>query len=453
MANPAPTINYQLTTTGVCLAVLSLLAPLLVGVKEFGIIPLMDASIVDNSSGLLLVASLRLVVLNTLRALPLYTGVLLTAEGLGLFCSRIPFLALLPILFIPAAYEFIHAMYGITYDFGTPAFALTLGVLLFSKVRYMARRVIHKIFIFSLLLFGLEWLDIVPMLSGFWFGRGEISTDIKLIASFLNANDVLNITGLAFCSIFVANAFITARLLSVYTREIQAVEQARQLENLAAQLSLQALENRSLREMQSLVHDLKTPLTTIQGLADVISMGDENDPVCEYARHISEASNKMSVMISELLKDDVRQILSAAELVEYSAAHMPQLNRLCGFSMVLPKQSPLVSVNKIQMSRAISNILENALEAVNPSSGKIVVTLSVSANHAVLTVTDNGPGITATHLQRIWEVGFSTKSSSGIGLSFVREVIEKNGGIISADSQLGRGTTFTIKLPEVLASE
>ena len=165
-------------------------------------------------------------------------------------------------------------MYGITYDFGIPAFALTLGVLLFSRLRQMARRVIHKIFIFSLLLFGLEWLDIVPVLSGFWFGRGEVSTDIKLIATFLHAQDVFNITGLAFASIFVANAFITARLLSVYTKEIQAVEQARQLEKLASQVTLQALENRSLREMQSLVHDLKTPLTTIQGLADVIAMGD-----------------------------------------------------------------------------------------------------------------------------------------------------------------------------------
>lgn len=453
MASTAPAINYPLTATGVCLAGLSLLAPLLIGIKEFGIIPLMDASIAGNSAGLLLVASLRLVVLNTLRALPLYTGVLLAAEGLGLFRSRTPFLALLPVLFIPAAYESIHALYGITYDFGTPAFALTLGVLLFSKVQYMARRVIHKIFIFSLLLFGLEWLDIVPLLSGFWFGRGEISTDIKLIAAFINAKDVLNITGLTFCSVFVANAFITARLLSVYTREIQAVEQARQLEQLAAQLSLQTLENRALREMQSLVHDLKTPLTTIQGLADVISMGDVQEPVREYAHYISETSNKMSVMITELLKDDVRQVVSAAELVEYAAAHMPQLNRLCGFSMVLPKQAPLVSVNKIQMSRAISNILENGLEAVDPLSGKIVVTMYICASQVVLTVADNGPGISDEHLERIWEVGFSTKSSSGIGLPFVREVIERNGGSIFANSHLGQGTTFIITLPEVVASE
>jgi signal transduction histidine kinase len=317
----------------------------------------------------------------------------------------------------------------------------------------MARRVIHKIFIFSLLLFGLEWLDIVPLLSGFWFGRGEISTDIKLIAAFINAKDVLNITGLTFCSVFVTNAFITARLLSVYTREIQAVEQARLLEQLAAQLSLQTLENRALREMQSLVHDLKTPLTTIQGLADVISMGDAQEPVREYAHYISETSNKMSVMITELLKDDVRQVVSAAELVEYSAAHMPQLNRLCGFSMVLPKQASLVSVNKIQMSRAISNILENGLEAVDPLSGKIVVTMYICAGQVVLTVADNGPGISEEHLERIWEVGFSTKSSSGIGLPFVREVIERNGGIIFANSQIGQGTTFTITLPEVFVCE
>jgi signal transduction histidine kinase len=449
---PASAINWQLTSRGTCLAGLSLLAPLLIGVKEFGILPLMEASILDNSAGLLLVASLRLVILNTLRALPLYTGVLLAAEGLGLFRSRAPLLALLPVMFIPAAYEIIRTIYGITYDYGIPAFALTLGVLLFSRVQDMARRVIHKIIIFSLLLFGLEWLDIVPLLSGFWFGRGEISTDIKIIASFLHAEDVLNITGLAFSSIFVTNAFITARLLSVYTKEIHAVEQARQLESMAAQLSLQTLENRSLREMQSLVHDLKTPLTTIQGLADVIAMGDQ-EPAREYARYISQSSNKMSIMISELLKADVRQILSAAELVEYAVAHMPQLSRLGILSLRLPDQAPFISANKIQMSRAISNLLENALEAIPAQTGKIVVTLSSSPGEAVISVADNGAGISADQLERIWDVGFSTKASSGIGLPYVHEVVTSGCGRISVDSNLGQGTTFTIRLPEVPASE
>lgn len=452
MEAPASAINWQLTSRGACLAGASLLAPLLIGVKEFGILPLMEASILENSAGLLLVASLRLVVLNTLRALPLYTGVLLAAEGLGLFRSRAPLLPLLPVMFIPAAYEMIRAIYGISYDYGIPAFAMTLSVLLFSRVQDMARRIVHKIVIFSLLLFGLEWLDIVPLLSGFWFGRGEISTDIKIVANFLRAEDVLNITGLAFASIFVANAFITARLLSVYTKEIHAVEQARQLESMASQLSLQALENRSLREMQSLVHDLKTPLTTIQGLADVIAMGDQ-EPACEYARYISQSSNKMSIMISELLKADVRQTLSAADLIEYSAAHMPQLSRLGSFSLQLPEQAPLVSVNKIQMSRAISNLLENALESIHPQTGKIVVTLSSNPGEAVIAVADNGSGISAEQLERIWEVGFSTKSSSGIGLPFVCEVVNGCGGRISVDSKLGQGTTFIIRLPEVSASE
>lgn len=448
MARPLP-INWRLVSFGITLALLSLLAPRLVGVKEFGIIPLMEESIVKNSSGLLLIASLRLVVLNTIRALPLYIGVLLAAEGLGLFRTRVPYLAFLPILFIPIAYEIIHYIYGITYDFGVPAIALTLSILLFSRFQDMARHVLHKTVIFSLLLFGLEWLDIVPLLNRLWFGRGEISTDIKLISTFLNAQDVLNITGIALCSIFVANAFITALLLSAYTREIRAVEQARQLEQLAAALSMQSLENRSLREMQSLVHDLKTPLTTIQGLADVIAMSDANEPVREYARYISETGTKMGGMISELLKDDSRQIISASELVKYATAHMPQLNRLHGFTMDLAEDAPLVSVNKIQMSRAISNILENALEAVAASTGKILVALHARPGEAILTIMDNGPGITEESLKRMWEVGFSTKSSSGIGLPFAREVIEKNGGRITAESEPGKGTTFTIRMPEV----
>ena len=85
LATSATKINWQLTCIGFGLTVLSLLAPLVIGVKQFNILPLMESSILHNSTGMLLVASLRLVVLNTLRALPLYTGVLLAAEGFGLF--------------------------------------------------------------------------------------------------------------------------------------------------------------------------------------------------------------------------------------------------------------------------------------------------------------------------------------------------------------------------------
>ncbi len=440
------TINYPHLLYGFGLILLGLLAPAVLSVKGFGIFPLMERSLVHASSGALLTASLKLVALNTLRALPIYIGTLLLAQGLGTFRAGAPrILLILPLAVIPAAYEAIKLIYGIAYDFGIPAISLTLAILLMSRLENMTRRVFHKLLVLALLLFGVEWLDTVPLLSGYWFGRGEISTDLKKIAAFLEAEEILNITGIALFIICTANSFILARLLSVYTKELKVAEQVR----LDSELKLRTLENRSLREMQSLVHDLKTPLTSIQGLAGVLAVSVAGEPDRQYAARIVEASDKMSSMISEMLRDDTRQIISGRELVEYAAAHVPGLSGLSSFRIEAADPPPAVAVNKIKMSRAIVNLLENALEAVGGQNGRVGIRVSARDGQAVIEITDNGSGIPSDQSQLIWEPGFSTKNSSGFGLPFVRETVETNGGTIAIDSVGGQGTRVIITLPEV----
>ena len=82
-------------------------------------------------------------------------------------------------LLIPAVYQAIRLIYGISYDLGTPAAAMILAIIVMNHMRDMGRNPLHKIVVFSLLLFGVEWLDIVPKLNGFGFGRGAVSQDIK----------------------------------------------------------------------------------------------------------------------------------------------------------------------------------------------------------------------------------------------------------------------------------
>lgn len=437
--------DYPYILSGLGLILLGLLAPAVLSVKGFGIFPLLERSVVNGSSGALLTASFKLVLLNTLRALPIYIGTLLLAQGFGTFRPGAPrILFLLPLAVIPAAYEAIHRIYGITYDFGIPAISLTLAILLMSRMENMTRRVFHKVLVLALLLFGVEWLDTVPLLSGYWFGRGEISTDLKKIAAFLEAEEILNITGIALFIICTANSFILARLLSVYTKELKIAEQVR----LDSELKLRTLENRSLREMQSLVHDLKTPLTSIQGLAGVLAVSVADETNRQYAGRIVEAGDKMSSMISEMLHDDIRQVISGRELVEYAAAHVPELSGLSSFRIDAVEPPPQVAVNKIKMARAIVNLLENALEAVSRKDGRVGVRVAASGSRAVIEIADNGAGIPSDQSQLIWEPGFSTKNSSGFGLPFVRETIAANGGEITIDSD-GKGTRVIITLPEV----
>ena len=441
--------NCSLLLWGITCILFSLIAPLLIEANDFGIMRLAEQSIITGNTGNLIFASVRLVTLNTLRSLPIYTGVLLLAEGLGMFePGRFRWLRFASLLLIPAIYAAIQVMYHIKYDFGVTAIALIFVIVLVNKMRNMARSVGHKVMVYALLVFGVEWLDIVPMLTPYSIGRGVLSMDIKTIALLNNDVEVLNLIGLSLFVIFIAGAFLIARLLTIYTLEIKAVEKELEFEHLNAQLTLKAMENRSLREMQSLVHDLKTPLTTIQGLAGVITISEDLAVVKKHANYISAMVDKMSNMIDELLRDDSQHIVEVKELVEYAVAHVPQLAQIDDFRLAVADNA-VVKVNKIRVSRAIINILENSLAALPAGYGRIQVMVEKQAPYIAITIIDNGQGFIEEHSKDIWQVGFSTKCSSGLGLPFVKAVIEKNCGCVQLENNPEGGAKVVIFLPEV----
>ena len=300
----------------------------------------------------------------------------------------------------------------------------------------------------ALLLFGVEWLDIVPMLTPYRFGGGVLSLYVKQIADLNNVTDLFNVIGLSLFVILVSNAFILARLLNVYTLEIKAIEQELEYEHLSNQIALQAMENRAFREMQSLVHDLKTPLTSIQGLAGVIAISQEHGEIKKHASYISSLVDKMSIMIDELLKDDSRQVIPVNELVEYSLAHVPALAKLSKFEFVT-MGGLYVRVNKIKVARAIINVLENAMAAVDLEHGRIGITVEQKNEFVTVTIVDNGQGFIGDFKENVWKAGYSVKNSSGLGLPFVRDIIEKHSGFVEISNNSGGGAKVVMLLPEV----
>lgn len=101
--------------------------------------------------------------------------------------------------------------------------------------------------------------------------------------------------------------------------------------------------------------------------------------------------------------------------------------------------------------QVLTNLIHNAVDAAQGRQGFVEVGLEKTGPTLQLTVRDRGAGIASQHLERIFEPGFTTKpfgTSSGMGLTVVRELIEKMfGGTIRVDSALGEGTTFTVALP------
>ena len=116
------------------------------------------------------------------------------------------------------------------------------------------------------------------------------------------------------------------------------------------------------------------------------------------------------------------------------------------------KDQIMIEMDKIYLSRIITNLVSNASQANDEERENIInVDVEQRQKRIIITVEDNGIGIAEEHYGRIFEPNFTSKSSGmGLGLTMVRKMVEDYKGEISVKSELGKGTTFTISLPNNL---
>jgi nitrogen fixation/metabolism regulation signal transduction histidine kinase len=113
---------------------------------------------------------------------------------------------------------------------------------------------------------------------------------------------------------------------------------------------------------------------------------------------------------------------------------------------------PAVYVDKTLVSRALANVVENALHAM-PGSGRLLVTSDADESVVSISVSDTGVGMDAEALERVFEPYFSTKTTgTGLGLPIARRNVELSGGTIEVLSEKGRGTTVIVRLPVAAAA-
>jgi two-component system, sporulation sensor kinase E len=112
---------------------------------------------------------------------------------------------------------------------------------------------------------------------------------------------------------------------------------------------------------------------------------------------------------------------------------------------------PAVPLDMEGMSQVAANVLSNAIDAVENGAGRINVCTAFDPEHerVTLSISDNGPGIPAGQLDRIFEAFHSTKGhgGTGLGLAAAHKIVSELGGQIDVDSTAGQGTTFHIHLP------
>ncbi len=224
-------------------------------------------------------------------------------------------------------------------------------------------------------------------------------------------------------------------------------------------------------------HDLKTPLTSIQGFAQAIAEGAASDPesVRRSAAIIRDEAERMSRMVTELL--DLARIESGQIVMRREAVHLDAVLRDCVDKLRLhaqqaqvtlecqvPDDLPIITGDGDRLAQVFTNLLDNALKHT-PSGGKVTVAARSLSGSSItrrgktwpagleVAVADTGSGIPPQDLGRIFERFYQVDKSRprhgglGLGLSIVKQIVEAHYGTIRAESVVGLGSRFTVTLP------
>jgi hypothetical protein len=353
----------------------------------------------------------------------------------------------LAVLLIPLMYKFVYYIYEIRYYFGMPPVIVIISMIFFSikEMKYIS--VAKKSLFIITLLMGVQWLDLVPLLSSYGFGNGEISRDIKNIASIISGPRLLTFISWFLFGFFSINSIMLYKIFADQNKAFIDMEANREIRKELDEARLNSIKSRAMEETQNLVHDLKTPITTIQVYASLIEMMSENEKVKGHVHKITCAVDQLDHMISEILQENKKRATTVEDLFNSIFSQLSAYDIVDVIKVEISCLNHEIYVNKIRMSRAILNIIKNSMDSMDKEKPTIEVTVQNEDHHLIITILDNGKGIKAEIIERIWERGFSTKESFGIGLEFVKAVIENHGGTIEMSSVEGLQTEVVIKLP------
>jgi signal transduction histidine kinase len=218
----------------------------------------------------------------------------------------------------------------------------------------------------------------------------------------------------------------------------------------------------------TVAHDLKNPLGVILGrtemLTELIATGSSKDGVTTQIEHIRDAAKRLTSMVDHLISDAMadafditirREAIDVAALVrEVAEANQPlAVNKHQAITVAAPTQlSTMCDADRIR--EAIDNLVSNAIK-YSPIGGKIAIEVATEEDNTAIRVTDEGAGLSPEDLgrlfgrfQRLSAKPTGGESSTGLGLSIVKRIIDMHGGDVTARSSgPGLGSTFTITLP------
>ncbi len=242
--------------------------------------------------------------------------------------------------------------------------------------------------------------------------------------------------------------------LAVTLRDLTAVKEHEQLKS----------------DMISLMsHELRTPLTSINGFSELlIADRDLPESAREFVSIIANESQRLSRMINTFLavaqlerkdrQEFLRIPLRLDEVVRETIMTLQPVAKRKRIRLVEQpcQRIPPVAADRSLISQAVTNLVSNAIK-YSPERTTVTVSTALEAEAVRVSVEDRGYGIPPEAVDRVWEKFYRVvregqekdEESTGLGLSFVREVVEQHGGTVDLETEQGRGSKFSFTLPRL----
>jgi K+-sensing histidine kinase KdpD len=232
-----------------------------------------------------------------------------------------------------------------------------------------------------------------------------------------------------------------------------AVREAREAERLRSEL------------MATLSHELRLPLTAIKGYVSALLLEEvdwSQEKQNEFLGKIDDECDHMQVMLTDILDSSLIEVdqlamepqpLRLQKLAGEVCAEMQRRTKQHQLIVDLPTGFPIVHADPLWIKQVFRNILENAIK-YSPEGGLILVQGEQRTNDVIISISDQGIGISPEDLIPLFEKYFRVRSpdglripGTGLGLPIARTIVEAHGGRIWAESKIGEGTTLSFSLP------
>ncbi|WP_282636223.1 sensor histidine kinase [Sphingobacterium thalpophilum] len=218
--------------------------------------------------------------------------------------------------------------------------------------------------------------------------------------------------------------------------------------------------------VDNMTHELKTPVSTVMAAVEAIQLygvQDDKEKMKRYLDISKKELEHLSTMIEKVLQMDIdasrgivlqRVDFNLVATIQ-SAIEVAQLNKtkVVTIELIADSMEIIVNGDESHLRNVINNLLENAIKYAGQQV-TIKVELKTLKENVQIRITDNGKGIAPEYQQQIFDMFFRVPSGNlhdvkgfGLGLAYVKQVVKRHDGKITVESELGRGSTFAVRLP------